>query len=36
MNWVLDADIRGFVDQMSHVWTMQLSSTAWPTILFFA
>jgi len=23
VNWVLDADIRGFFDQMSHEWTMQ-------------
>jgi group II intron reverse transcriptase/maturase len=22
VNWVLDADIRGFFDQMSHEWTM--------------
>ena len=23
VNWILDADIRGFFDQMSHEWTMQ-------------
>jgi group II intron reverse transcriptase/maturase len=23
VNWVLDADIRGFFDQMSHEWTMK-------------
>jgi RNA-directed DNA polymerase len=23
MNWVLDADIRGFFDNMSHEWTMK-------------
>jgi retron-type reverse transcriptase len=23
VNWVLDADIRGFFDQMSHQWTMK-------------
>ena len=23
VNWVLDADIRGFFDQMSHEWTME-------------
>lgn len=23
VNWVLDADIRGFFDQMSHEWTMR-------------
>ena len=23
MNWVLDADIRGFFDSMSHEWTMK-------------
>jgi retron-type reverse transcriptase len=23
VNWVLDADIRGFLDQMSHEWTMK-------------
>ena len=24
VNWILDADIRGFFDNMSHEWTMQL------------
>jgi RNA-directed DNA polymerase len=24
VNWILDADIRGFFDRMSHEWTMQL------------
>src|ERR1700691_3501183 len=24
VNWVLDADIRGFFDQMSHEWTMKV------------
>jgi retron-type reverse transcriptase len=24
VNWIVDADIRGFFDQMSHEWTMQL------------
>ena len=23
MNWILDADIRGFFDNMSHEWTMK-------------
>jgi RNA-directed DNA polymerase len=23
VNWVLDADIRGFFDNMSHEWTMK-------------
>ena len=23
VNWILDADIRGFFDQMSHEWTMK-------------
>jgi group II intron reverse transcriptase/maturase len=23
VNWIVDADIRGFFDQMSHEWTMQ-------------
>ena len=23
VNWILDADIRGFFDQMSHEWTME-------------
>src|SRR5260370_7747374 len=23
VNWVLDADIRGFFDNLSHAWTMQ-------------
>jgi RNA-directed DNA polymerase len=23
VNWVLDADMRGFFDNMSHEWTMQ-------------
>ena len=23
VNWVLDADIRGFFDNMSHAWTMK-------------
>jgi hypothetical protein len=23
VNWVLDADIRGFFDSMSHEWTMK-------------
>ena len=23
MNWVLDADIRGFFDQISHEWTVK-------------
>src|SRR5258708_7553851 len=23
VNWILDADIRGFFDQMSHEWTLQ-------------
>lgn len=23
VNWVMDADIRGFFDQMSHEWTMK-------------
>ena len=23
MNWVLDADIRGFFDNMSHEWTVK-------------
>jgi RNA-directed DNA polymerase len=23
VNWVLDADIRGFFDNLSHEWTMK-------------
>ena len=23
MNWVLDGDIRGFLDNMNHEWTMK-------------
>jgi hypothetical protein len=25
VNWVLDADIRGFFDNLSHEWTMMSS-----------
>ena len=25
VNWVLDADIRGFFDNLSHEWTMKFS-----------
>jgi RNA-directed DNA polymerase len=28
--WVLDADIRGFFDNMSHEWTMKFMSIVWP------
>ena len=36
VNWVLDADIRSFFDNLSHEWTMQSSSIGWPIARYFA
>ena len=36
VNWVLDADIRGFFDNMSHEWTMKFVEHRWPIAAFFA
>ena len=34
VNWVLDADIRGFFDTVSHEWAMKF--IAWPMAVCFA
>jgi hypothetical protein len=36
VNWVLDADIRGVFDNLSHEWGINWSSTAWRIRGYFA
>ena len=36
VNWVLDADIRGFFDNLSHEWTMKFIEHGWPIAGYFA
>ena len=35
VNWILDANIRGFFDHLSHEWMMKFVEHQWPTGAFF-